>query len=161
MTIKQDTSLLWLFRSFSHMYHRYTRTQMDRRGLSQVSHPHILFSLRRIGGTATQKELADMLGISAPTVAVSIKRMVKAGILEKTQDSTDLRRNFITITPKGSDLIDQTIQAFNQIDKDVFEGFTQSELDILASYYRRMLANVESKGGQMPSMLKKRGTEHT
>lgn len=139
------------------MYHRYSRAELDCQGLAEVSHPHILFTLLHLGGTATQKELADLLGISAPTVAVSIKRMVKVGILTKTQDTQDLRRNTITLTEKGKKLIHLCKQVFDQIDHDVFEGFSDDEKLILAGYYQRMLENVERKGCQMPTALKKKG----
>lgn len=155
------TSLLWLFRGFTRMYHRFSRAELDRNGLAQVSHPHILFMLHHMGGTATQRELADMLGVSPPTVAVSIKRMVKAGILAKSQDTQDLRKNTITLTGKGQSLITLCKQTYDQIDQDVFEGFSDHERAVLAGYYRRMLENVERKGGVMPTVLKKGGTDHS
>ena len=49
----------------------------------------------------SQREIPQALKISAPTVAVSIKRLEKSGILERRADEKDQRMSRIYLTEKG------------------------------------------------------------
>ena len=49
----------------------------------------------------TQKELAEAMHISAASIAVSIKRIEKAGLITRTPDETDSRKNHLSVTQKG------------------------------------------------------------
>ncbi|MBQ2775684.1 MAG: MarR family transcriptional regulator [Clostridia bacterium] len=93
-------------------------------------------------GEATQREIADYLRVSPASVAVSVKRMAKAGLLEKTADENDLRFNKIKITPKGVEIERACRAEFDKIDKRMFSGFSHEELQQFTGFLKRINENL-------------------
>ncbi|MDI3481968.1 MAG: hypothetical protein PWQ97_1623 [Tepidanaerobacteraceae bacterium] len=152
-------ALEWLFQTFERMHHNCIKSEFARRGLSEASHPLILMALKYevSNMAASQKDIAQMLGISPPTVAISLKRMEKAGLVCKITDEDDLRRKLVKITEKGLRLLDECENAFSEIDRNIFKGFSDEEREQLKRFYIRMIHNLESMGAQLPAQLKWRG----
>jgi len=90
----------------------------------------------------TQSELAETLQVSAPSIATSIKRMQKTGLLKKIPDENDLRYNRISITEKGLGLARKCRSAFDTLDMRMFEGFSVAECEELSGYLERMIDNI-------------------
>lgn len=93
-------------------------------------------------GEVTQREIADYLRVSPASVAVSIKRMAKAGLLEKTADENDLRFNKIKITQKGVDIEHACREEFDKIDNRMFNGFSDNEMEQFESFLKRINENL-------------------
>lgn len=150
-------SIEQLLAAFNRMRHNLIRSEFERHGLAMASHPPILFALYHEvkGHTASQKELAKIIGISAPTAAISIKRMEKAGLVCKTSDMSDQRKNMIKLTEKGKKLVNECEHIFVELDAQTFNGFSLKEKEILKGYYLRMIANLEAAGATPPQRLKK------
>ncbi|MEI8198831.1 MAG: MarR family winged helix-turn-helix transcriptional regulator [Eubacteriales bacterium] len=92
----------------------------------------------------TQTELAETLQVSAPSIATSIKRMQKAGLLLKTANETDHRYNRISITEKGLHIAGDCRVAFDAVDASMFTGFSPAECETLNGYLERLNANLET-----------------
>jgi DNA-binding MarR family transcriptional regulator len=135
--------------------------EFELRGLSKATHPFLLFALNAQGPgeSLSQKEIAEKLGVAPPTAAVSIQRMERAGLLAKKADREDSRRNCITLTPKGARLVTECKEAFEDIDRKMFEGFSEQDKKKMRAYYIRMIRNLEAMGAQVPAELK--GSERT
>lgn len=99
--------------------------------------------IRRHPG-CTQKDVADFIKISPPSVAVMVKRMVRDGLIEKIPDESDMRQNRLTITARGEELSEQCHQMFQQIDEKIYAGFSEEELQQLSSYLERLIDNLAS-----------------
>jgi DNA-binding MarR family transcriptional regulator len=151
----------WLSRICERMRHAMIGQEFERRNLGRASHPFMLFMLHDAGPAAalSQREIAERLGISPPTAAVSIGRMERAGLLRKVADEKDLRSNRITLTPTGARLVRECKKAFDSLDQRMLEGFTDKERETLRSFYIRMIRNLEAMGAQTPADLK--GRERT
>jgi len=93
-------------------------------------------------GSCTQAELAAALGVSPASMAVSVKRMQKSGLLKKCNDENDLRRNIITITDSGRQELEKVHNEFDAIDRTTYDGFTDDELNRLKSYIERINNNL-------------------
>ncbi len=93
-------------------------------------------------GQCTQSELAETLQVSAPSIATSVKRMQKTGLLKKTVDESDLRYNRISITEKGIDLARKCRSGFDTVDARMFEGFSVEECEKFSGYLERLIANI-------------------
>lgn len=147
-----SNSLEWLFRTLHRMHLNYLDREMGKRGLGVSGFPPILFILRfeMKGKTASQKELADFLGITPASLATSIKRMEKSALVKKVTDKNDLRRNIITLTAKGERLIQKSMLVFDDIDRRIYEGFSDEEKERLKKFYIRIIQNLEKMGVQPP-----------
>lgn len=106
-------------------------------------------------GCLTQKALADRLHVSPASVAVSIKRMQKTGVVDKLPSEDDLRYNRIMLTEKGRDLTRRTRELFDRLDDEMFAGFSAEECEQLYGYICRMIQNLakEDLGGADMMML--------
>lgn len=91
---------------------------------------------------ATQKEIADHLHVSAPSVATSLKRMEEAGLVVRLENKEDARRNTLKLTKKGEELTLFADNMFVTIDSATYKGFTDEEIDTLISFLERMNENL-------------------
>ncbi|HCS75158.1 MAG TPA: MarR family transcriptional regulator, partial [Clostridiales bacterium] len=91
---------------------------------------------------SSQKNLAEAMQVSTATVAVSLKKLEKAGLITKTMDKTDNRLNRIVITDMGNQVVEQSRQIFQSIEKKVFEGFTEDEKSALSNLMERLYTNL-------------------
>lgn len=90
----------------------------------------------------TQAELADFLHVSPASVAVSVKRMQKAGLIGRRADEKDLRCNRIFITESGRRRHELLQGEFRRIDEQLFAGFTEEETERLSGYLDRLIENL-------------------
>lgn len=90
----------------------------------------------------TQKELADLLQVSAPAVATSVKRLQRNGLLQKVADEEDLRCNRISITEKGREQARRVREAFDAVDARMFEGFDEEDCARFSDYFDRAIDNL-------------------
>lgn len=125
-------------------YHSNHRNIIDKRfrecGL-YFGQPPILKYLSE-NDNATQKEIADFLHISPPSVATSLKRMEEAGLVVRVADKLDARRNNLKLTDKGKKLSEYADNLFIETDKATFSGFTEEELMTLIGFLERMNKNL-------------------
>jgi DNA-binding MarR family transcriptional regulator len=152
---KLQQDIKWLLRTFDRMHKNCIDAELKERGLSEVSHPLILFVLHEElkDMTASQKEIGDAIGICPSTVAISVKRMEKSGLVRKVTNEYDLRCNDITLTEKGIKSFEECSTAIDKIDKNLLNGFSKEEHDQLKKFYVRMIENLESMGAKAPSHL--------
>lgn len=157
-----------------------TDTQIIVRQLGQIHILHRIYIHRSLSDTdiyfgqfpileyvakhdkCTQRELADMLQVSAPSIATSVKRMQKTGLLEKGSDEKDLRCTRISITEKGRTQMRQCIQAFVAVETRMFEGFSDEETSAFRGYLNRVISNLttdEFKGKTMFSLIETMANE--
>ncbi len=93
-------------------------------------------------GSCTQNELASAMNVSPASMAVSVKRMQKSGLVQKLSDENDMRCNKITITDFGKNQIEEIHSLFDEIDEKIFSGFSDEELSTLKSYIDRINGNL-------------------
>ncbi len=107
-------------------------------------------------GACTQNELAKALGVSPASIAVSVKRMQKSGLIEKITDDNDLRCNRISTTEKGKRLTKEIHSKFDLVDRMAYAGFSNEELVELKMYLDRICNNLNFESNEkICSMLMK------
>lgn len=90
----------------------------------------------------TQKEIADFLHVSAPSIATSLKRMEESGLVVRVENKKDARRNSVKLTKKGKELVEYADSLFLRIDDVAYKGFTEEEMDTLVQFLERMNDNL-------------------
>lgn len=132
---------------------RFTMHNMLKDSGVYFGQPPILDFLEK-NGECTQNELAKALGVSPASIAVSVKRMQKNGVVEKTADGNDLRCNRISLTEKGRELTTEMHRKFDLIDKMMFAGFDNEELVQLKMYLDRICNNLSFEENERSCSLK-------
>ena len=92
------------------------------------------------------ERLADYMNTSAAAMSATLKRMQKAGLVEKTQDEEDTRVNKITLTVKGEKTHEETFEKTMNIDRKMLDGFKEEEIEQLFTYLDRIHTNIENMG---------------
>ena len=93
----------------------------------------------------SQREISKELGISPPTVAVSVKRLEKSGLVERKEDEKDQRRCRIYLTRQGKEIICNVKQCVEEKEALVFQGFTESEQCLTKRFFDQMIENLAEK----------------
>lgn len=137
--IKKAVSLVIVL---SHRHKNYLESRLAANGLDIYPAQHrILMNINMMPGIS-QKELAKILQVSPATITISVKKLIKAGYIIKTNSDEDNRRNILTISEKGKEIVDKSGAIFDSIDNEMFEGFQDEEMDTLIRYFERVLGNI-------------------
>lgn len=92
----------------------------------------------------SQSELCADTGVSAPSIAVSVKRLIKAGLVEKTRDESDQRCNRLHLTQKGMQAHETFRALCDEVDGQLFKGFTDEEKAVFNGYIARLTDNLSA-----------------
>lgn len=82
-----------------------------------------------------QSEIAQREHVSAATTTVMLQTMEKNGLIERKSDEKDLRIMRVYITEKGLEVQKKCDEAIENMEKEIYEGFTDSEIE----EFRRLL----------------------
>lgn len=111
-------------------------------GIHHSQH-HLLMHLSCCSELPTQKEIAEHLKISPAAVTVCLKKLEKAGLVEKGA-SFDGRENKIIITDKGKEMVGMSRDMFSEIDKSAFSDFSEEDIKKLNEYLDIIIKNFEN-----------------
>lgn len=106
----------------------------------------------------SQCEVAAHMQVSPSSIATSVKRMQKAGLIQKVADSEDLRYNRLTLTEQGRAFSRRCRDSFDMLDEKIFSSFTEEEINQMKGYVERIIANLEDEETKDKSMM---ALEHT
>ena len=137
-----------LFHALNRAHINAVHAELNARGLAGLGSPLILFILRHRGENgeiASQRELAQALGVSPATIATSLKSLERLGYVEKRLDDRDNRRNRVAITEKGIAAVEECFSVFQSVDQRMLEGLTDRERDDLDRLHRKMLSNLDAE----------------
>lgn len=93
---------------------------------------------------SNQKELAREMRLTEGAMSISVKRLMKLGMVEKVQLKEDLRYNKLIITDKGRQVLYDYEEYLSKMMKNIFHGFSQDELDKLNEYVYRVNKNLDN-----------------
>lgn len=105
--------------------------------------PFLLFALYHTDGQS-QKDLGNKLNIKASTIATMVKRMEKLGLVERKQDSEDLRISRVYITEKGREIYKKVDKIKKDIDVESFSNFSEEEQILLKKLLLQMRENLKN-----------------
>jgi DNA-binding MarR family transcriptional regulator len=80
--------------------------------------------------------------------------MEKSGLLCKIPDEHDHRYNLISLTEKGRRLTDEAIEAFDSIDREIFNDFSPEDIAQLKRLLIHLMRNMEKQGIRSPEQLR-------
>ncbi len=109
-------------------------------GLHRTQHM-ILMHLARREKLPSQKELAEHLNVTPAAVTGALKKLDLGGYIAKSMGD-DNRYNEITITSLGVKIVSETRTIFSQIDKSLFEGFSDDEIANFIIYLEKIQKNI-------------------
>lgn len=127
---------------FAMKHRKIMQNLLDETGVYQAQH-RLLMQISR-NQNVSQKEIADSMGISTATIAVSLKKLEKGGYINKVMDEGDNRFNQITITEKGKEVVKQSIQIFETTDQKIFTGLSAEDKAAMSALLQKLDTNLDS-----------------
>lgn len=92
---------------------------------------HVLGILHYKGGTATQKEIGDELGVWHPTVVGLVSRVESAGYVMCRPDPTDRRNKLVSLTPKAEVIGSEIDEMIRSQEEKMTRGLSPEQVDAL------------------------------
>ena len=89
----------------------------------------------------TQKQLLDKLEVEQATLANTLARMERDGLIQRTPHPNDRRAQIITLTSLGRELEVQAVEAASEADAALFSGFRRFERELMIEYMRMIVEN--------------------
>lgn len=116
------------------------RRNMSAEGLYFGQMPVLDFVFDHPG--CTQIEVADFLQVSPASIALSTKRLQKAGYLIKEVDAENLRCKRLSLSDAGSAARLHCREKIDALDAQMFRGVSAQELNALAKLIDRITMNI-------------------
>jgi DNA-binding MarR family transcriptional regulator len=131
--------------SLLHLLARDLTTTLDRRlaPLGVTTQQAALLGLAGTG-TATPSQLMTELGTDTAGMTRLLDRLEAKGLITRAPNPADRRSVVVKATKDGLGLIPQLNPVFAQVTGELFEGFTDDEIDTLISQLHRMRENLRS-----------------
>lgn len=91
----------------------------------------------------TQKQLLERVDIEQATMANTLSRMERDGLIERRPHPSDKRAQLVFLTQKAAAVQSEAVKAAMAADQDLFRGFRSFERELLMEYIRRILTNAK------------------
>ena len=101
-------------------------------------HYAVLATLQE-SGPASQAELSRRTRIHRSDLVAVINELADRGLVERTPDPADRRRNVITMTQQGRHRLRTLDELLVELDEEVFAPLTRQERDQFAQLLTRLL----------------------
>ena len=92
----------------------------------------------------TQKQLLERVDIEQATMANTLSRMARDGLVERRPHPSDKRAQQIFLTSRAAAMQAEAIEAAMATDTDLLKDFRQFERELLLEYIRRVLENARN-----------------
>lgn len=93
---------------------------------------------------STQSELSRLCGIEQPSMAVTLNRMEKGGLIDRKTDDSDARRKFVTLTAHGEAMLQLMTTHAHTVYEQAIEGLSDAEIQDFLRICAKMTQNLES-----------------
>ncbi|MER6957386.1 MarR family transcriptional regulator [Streptomyces sp. NPDC000618] len=96
----------------------------------------------------SQRELCDRVRIEQPTMANTLQRMERDGLVRRVPDSSDRRRVHVRLTERARAIEDELISAARAVNAAATGGLTGAEIATYMDLTARLIRNLEAEGGR-------------
>lgn len=95
-------------------------------------------------GELSQRALTEATAVEQPTMAATLQRMARDGLVEKRPDPADRRGALYRLTPHGKVTADRAREHGRAIHAAALEGVSGAERTALFESLSRVIANLET-----------------
>lgn len=119
--------------------------QIKELGLQPGQMPIIMVLSRSDG--CSQRRMTELLRNKPSTVNVSIQRLEKVGLVCRRRDEKDQRIMRVYLTVKGKETVKVLQSRFQEMEKQMFGNFSETEMCLLRRFFLQILDNMEKIPG--------------
>ena len=101
------------------------------------SQASFLFTLHQ-RSSMSQKELAESLNMTPPSITSAIRKMEQEGYIRRRQDESDQRVMRLALTEKGAACVENVKRVADEMHELIFQGMSPEEIML----FRRLLIQI-------------------
>lgn len=120
-----------------------------------MSHLPVLGALAD-GRSLSQTALAEAARVEQPTMAETLTRMTRDGVVQREPNPEDRRASLISITPRARARFGKAIAALVEGEREAMAGFSAREKAVLRTLLRRVVSNLENASHKAESERRSR-----
>ena len=127
MTEEKISSAVNIMIQTDRMHKHLLDSNVSEIGLHRTQH-RVLMHIAHKDKLLSQKSLAEHLGITPAAITGVLKKLELDGYITRVQGN-DNRYNEVCLTDAGKKVVEHSFKLFSTLDKSLFEGFSDEELD--------------------------------
>src|SRR3569623_717096 len=116
---------------------------LERRFVGGFAGPMPVFLALSDGKALPQKELARLAAVEQPTMANTLARMERDGLVSGEPDPNDRRSTLLRLTPLGKARADAALLAAGKVNALAFSALKPAERPVLIDMLKRIIATLE------------------
>ncbi len=141
MSFSKDDSAGYLANHLARLFARALQARIKPLGLSTGTFPALLVLWE--GDGLTQRELIERLDIEQPTMANTLTRMERDGLIQRRQDPTDGRAQRIWLTEQARALEGVATAAAEAVNAQALAGLAAEERVVFLGLIRKVIAGLQ------------------
>lgn len=141
MTFNRMDSPTYLASQLARGFSRALQMRAARLGFSPGQFP-ILIELWNEEGL-TQKQLLERVDVEQATMANTLARMERDGLIERKPHPKDKRAQLVYLTEKARAMREDAMAAAAEADQALFKGFRRFEKELMLEYIRWAIENAK------------------
>ena len=139
-------------RAFEYAFDRELRKKAD----ITLAQSRIIGALVLVNDGMTQKEIANRIGIEAPSIVPIIDKLEEQGIVIRKADHNDRRNNLIFLTEKSQAKWELIIESALELEKVSRRGLSEEEIEITKNTLRTIGQNIAHIYLKSPDQIENR-----
>ena len=139
MTYVRETSAGYLTNWAARLFAR----ALERRLVGGNSGPMPVFFALQDGRAMTQKGLAQLAAVEQPTMANTLNRMERDGLIVRTPDPNDRRSALVSLTPLGRERTVGAFEAAVEVNGIATDALKPEERELFYDMMRRIVLALE------------------
>jgi DNA-binding MarR family transcriptional regulator len=143
MELRREDSLGYQVNLLARLFERALRDRIAPHGVVPGQFPALLCLYEQDG--LTQAEIGGRVQIEQPTIAKTLQRMERDGLIRRAPDPDDRRRVRIHLTPRAHALEPTLAAAASAINARAIDGLTRAEAEHLLDTVRRIITNLDGQ----------------
>ena len=144
MTYRREESAGYLTNRTGRLFVR----AIEKRLAGGSAGPMPVFFALADGSVLSQSELARWALVEQPTMANTLNRMERDGLIERTPDPNDGRSALVGLTKLGRQRAAEALGSAREVNDLALSGFSAADRDLYFELVKRIIANLEGDGAE-------------
>ena len=143
MTFRKEESAGYLINQLARLFARELQSHIQPHGIVTGQFP-ILLALWS-GDGLTQRELLNEIDVEQATLANTLTRMERDGLVRRTKHPTDARAQQIWLTQKAWDVRDSAYRSAMAVNKEALAALSEDEQTLFISLMTRVIQSMRQR----------------
>jgi DNA-binding MarR family transcriptional regulator len=139
--VNREDSLGYVINQVARQFARALHDEISQHGVVPGQFAQLLALYEKDG--ITQQELCEIVQIEQPTMANTLKRMERDGLVERVPHASDRRKHLIVLTDKAKRLEGSLIDAAKRVNAAATQGLDSKDAGKLLATMRLLASNLD------------------